>query len=215
MPDHSEDSSPPAADDDEPSSQSTEADASARSSPAQPPDGELDERTRRWLIRILVGTAIGIPILIEGSTLVGLVKQHFGDGGSGSPTRTETQRERRVGVGDELLPATPQREILSDAFVKGTSGDTWRFTAVVTVENTGEVPYEVRLGAVSIDDGRTVDGGGASGQVPPGDTATLRATWDLPAGSEPTHLDVSGLTYGETTGRVRETVRLRSVPIEG
>lgn len=212
MPDHPEDASATADETDESSGPSADEGPSPS---AGPPDGEMDERTRRWLIRLLVGTAIGIPVLIEGSTFVGLLKSHFGGGGSGSPTRTETPGERRVGVGDELLPSTPQREILSDAFVKGPSGDTWRFTAVVTVENTGEDPYEVRLGAVTLDDGRTVDGGGASGQVPPGDTATLRTTWDIPAGSEPTRLDVSGLTYGETTERVRESVRLRSVPIEG
>jgi hypothetical protein len=173
-----------------------------------------DDRTRRWLIRALVGLGVGVPVAVEGATFLGLVGKHLGDG-SGTATRSATPAGRRVGVGDELLPDTPQREVLSDAAVKGGSGDTWSFDVLVTVRNTGEAPYEVRLGAVTTDGGRTVTGGASSGAVESGATATLTESWTVPAGSQPSKLVVYGITHGETATRVRETVRLARVPIEG
>lgn len=178
----------------------------------RPREEGLDEESRRWLIRALVGLAIGIPVAIEASTFVGLLNKHFGGGGTDTATSDETPTGRRVGVGDELLPETPQSDVLHYAAVHD-EGDAWVFEATVLVENTGDVPYEARVGAATAGDGTRVEGSDATGQVPPGESATVTATRRLPAGAEPERLVVSGVTYGETTTSVRENVRLASVPI--
>lgn len=187
------------------------ADAAPPDQP-RPREEGLDDESRRWLIRLLVGLAIGIPVAIEASTFVGLLNRHFGGGSTDTAAPTETPAGRRVGVGDELLPETPPADTLQHAAVHD-EGDAWVFEATVMVENTGDVPYEARVGAVTAGDGTRVEGSDATGQVPPGESATVTATRRLPAGSEPERLVVSGVTYGETTTSVRENVLLASVPI--
>lgn len=180
----------------------------------RPGQREEHTATRRWAIRLLVGTAVGIPILVEGGTFLGLLDRHFGGGAADTESAPDTPAERRVDTGDELLPETSAREVLREATVQA-DGDRWTFEMAVDVENTTETPYEVRLGEVSTDAGTTVSGGASSGQVDPGGRGAVSATWTVPGGEEPTHVVVSGITHGESTDRVRESVRLASVTIEG
>jgi hypothetical protein len=222
-PDDPTDDATPAETDDQPDGESPagaedatgDAAAADRDESTDPREDAESTAGRRWAIRLLVGTAIGIPILIEARTFLGLLDQHFGDGGAtDTETEPDTPTERRVGTGDELLPATPAREILRGAAVQA-EGDRWTFEVAVDVENTTETPYEVRLGDVRTDAGTTVSGGASSGRVAPGGEGSVTGTWAVPAGEQPTHLTVSGITHGETTDRVRESVRLASVNIEG
>lgn len=183
----------------------------AEQEPARHPSEGLDDDTRRWLIRILVGLGIGIPILIEGATFLELFRRHLL--GSDTPTPTATDTPGGVAVGEELLPATPQTETLSAATLRAGDG-AWSFEVTVTVENTGEVPYELRLGEVVTETGTMVDGAASTGQVPPGETATVEGAWALPSGAEPDRLAVVAVTYGETTATVSESVELGSIPTQ-
>ncbi|MEF8774346.1 MAG: hypothetical protein V5A23_09635 [Halobacteriales archaeon] len=195
--------------------ESSRKDQSARNGDQEPPrhpSEGLDDDTRRWLIRILVGLGIGIPILIEGATFLELFRHHLL--GSDTPTPTAaTDTPGGVGVGGELLPGTPQTETLTDATLRAGDG-AWSFEVAVAVENTGEVPYELRLGEVVTETGTMVDGSASTGQVPPGETATVEGTWALPSGSEPDRLAVVAVTYGETTATVSESVKLGSIPTQ-
>lgn len=142
---------------------------------------------RRTLVRLLVVLAIGIPILIEVATFGGL----FGDrvlGGDGGPEPTTTAPDTpppdAVGVGDELLPETPQADTVTGAEVRTVDGER-TFVLEVAVENDGEASYELRLDALTTDAGTTVSGGGRSAQIPPGENATVTGEWALSRGESP------------------------------
>ncbi|PSQ15411.1 hypothetical protein BRD00_14025 [Halobacteriales archaeon QS_8_69_26] len=172
-----------------------------------PPESDGDP-SPRWLIRLMIALAIGIPVAIEGRTLIGLVERGlFGGGGDGSDPGTTT-RGGGVGVGDDLLSSTPQSETVKDAFVS-TAGGTRTFTLAVTVENAGERPYELRIGDLRTVDGPTVAGERSTGRIPAGESQSVVIRWDLPDGTDPDEVRVEGTTYeddspaGEVAGWVR------------
>lgn len=148
------------------------------------PDG--DDVTRRWLIRALVALGLGIPVAIEGATLVGLVESWlFGDGENGdAAASTTTASEPVTAVGDDLLPTTDRAETLAEATVYARD-DGWRFDLTVDVENRGDRPYELRLGTVTTQDGARVEGGASTGRLAAGESASLSASYDLPDGETP------------------------------
>lgn len=168
---------------------------------------------RRTLVRLLVGLGIGIPILVEAITFLGLVEHQLagGDGTGGRATETD----RRVGVGDELLPSTGPTETLEEAAVDAQT-DRWLLRLVVAVENTADVPYELRLENATTNAGTVVTGGGSSGPVPPGESASVTGTWVLPGGETPEAVDMTGvLDPGGDPETTTERVRLAKVPVRG
>lgn len=192
----------------------------AEASPDEATDGDVgdpqrdDGFGRRRLIRILVGLGIGIPVLIELRTFLSLVLPWVGadDGGDAA---SETPPGDAVGVGDELLPETEPVERLRSAEVSA-SGDAWPFTVVVDVENAGDVPYGLHLGAVTTRDGTAVEGGAGTDRLPPGESTTLATTWSLPEGATPRSMAVRAEVFSAETPEVidREVV-LAGVPVEG
>lgn len=172
--------------------------------------------SRRWLIRLLVGLGVGVPVLVEARTLYHIVAGFlFGDGGDDAGTRTPTTSEPSTGIGEELLPATEPRDELSDAELR-VADDGWVFHATVTVENTGDAPYTLVLGAVTTNTGTRVDGRADSGRVPVGETGTVEHEWVLPTGESPATLAVTGVVHRDDgDDRVAETVRLGKIPTRG
>ncbi|MFB6107251.1 MAG: hypothetical protein ABEJ82_00215 [Haloplanus sp.] len=178
---------------------------------AAPDDG--GPVSRRTLIRLLVGLGVGIPILVEGLTFLGLVGQKVGGDDEGGTTATPT--ETGVAVGEDLLPSTDRHETLVSAVLRQTSGR-WKLSLTVEVENTGDAGYEVELGAVHTHEGRRVDGGTTTGRLAPGETKTVTGEWDIPAGSTPAAVDVTSLVYGDgDVERRNERVRLAKIPVRG
>ena len=143
---------------------------------------------RRTLIRLLVGLGIGLPVAIEVATFLGLFRSRVGDGDDDTPSptpgETETPPPDAVGVGDELLPATPQTDTVTGAEVRTEDGDRV-FVMTVDVENDTEFGYELRLDALTTRQGTTVTGGGRSEQIEPGGSATVTGRWVLPDGERP------------------------------
>lgn len=182
--------------------------------PASEAGGD-DERpggiSRRTLIRLLVGLGIGIPLLVEALTLLGLVGSQLGDGPT-TETETPTPAGRRVGVGDELLPETAPTETVSEAAI---ASQDWTLTIAVEVENGSEQIYDVRLGTVTTADGERIEGGGGSPPLQPGESATVIGTWDLPEASRPVAVDVVAVSRNGTVTTVDETVRLGKIPVRG
>lgn len=178
-------------------------------SPPEPGDDSEETISRRTLIRILVGLGIGIPVVVEGLTLLGLVGDQFGGDGSDG-TDTATAADNGVGVGDELLPGTAPTETVVEGYV---TGDDWTFTLVVTVDNGSDRTYELRLGAVTTEDGDRVDGGRGTGSIEPGESASVTGQWSLPEGSTPESVDVVAVA-GDAT-EVERQVRLGKFPVRG
>jgi hypothetical protein len=165
---------------------------------------------RRTLIRLLVGLGIGIPLLIEGATFVGLIEAQFFGNGDGDPTTpTGTPPAEGIAVDDELLPETAAEDTLSTAsLAAGADGRT--LTLTVLVENTGDAPYELRLGAVRTRGGTRVGGSATTGTIAPGDSGTVTEQWDLPDGSMPGFVTVTAVVGDE---RVERTVPLATIPV--
>lgn len=181
---------------------------------ARAPGDDDEERpggiSRRTLVRLLVGLGIGVPILLEALTFLGLLGDTFGpdDGGTATPTGTPAG----VGVGDELLPETVPTDEVTAAYI---SADQWTFTMSVAVENGAGGTYELRLRAVTTEDGRTVAGGGESDPIPPGESGSVVGRWDLPDGSDPAAVDVVAISRDGTATKVERTVPLGTVTVRG
>jgi hypothetical protein len=174
---------------------------------------------RRWILRLLVGAGLGIPILVEARTFLGLFRAHvLGEdtdevGATATPTQTP---EQSVGVGDELLEGTRPRETVREARIRVLDSGEWRFDLSVSVENTTDAPYELRLGDVQTTAGETVGGGGSTGHIPPRGTGEVTEFWPLPSENRPETLQVTALTYAEEGVELAErTVTLGRVPLEG
>jgi hypothetical protein len=167
---------------------------------------------RRTLIRLLIVLAIAIPVLVEAVTFFGLLEAQL-VGGDGEPTATPTAD--RVGVGDELLPATPPTETVTDAVIRG-QDTPWLFVLTVEVQNPTDAPYELQLETLTLGSGQTVAGGASTGRVPPGGTGQVTGAWEIPEGSTPAALAVRAIAHRED-GRQETTavVDLAKVPVRG
>lgn len=167
---------------------------------------------RRTLIRLLVGFGIGIPILIELLTFAGMIDMTIlGDRGART---TETPSQDRIAVGDELLAETPATETLTAATLQA-GADQWTLTLTVSVENTGDLAYELQLAGVRTDSDRLVSGGASTGTLSPGESTTVTGEWELPDGERPRSLIVIVLTGRNTPSSQRTQVPLGTIPVQG
>jgi len=175
-------------------------------------DDDQNGTRRRTLIRILIGIGIGIPILIEGATFLGLVGQQLaGDDREDGSETTRTPEAERVGTGDELLPETPATDTMAAATLLARE-EVWKLSITAQIENTTEQSYQFEFGAIHLMGEETVDGGGASDPLAPGESTTVTGRWDLPPGSTPLAVDVTGIVGGERTSK---TVPLEKIPVQG
>jgi archaellum component FlaF (FlaF/FlaG flagellin family) len=213
-------------DDSAPSSDDAETHSDAEPPDERTPptddDGGLSKRT---LIRLLVGFGIGIPILIEALTFLGLLRQQLGggDGDGTDGTATETTASGTdtggVSVGDDLLPATDRSERLVSAVLRQESGsDSWPLSLTVEVTNDGTTDYEFQLLAVHLGDGETVGGRVSTDRLAPGESRTVTGEWSIPAGSTPRAVEVVALIYPDGEGSVETVerrVELAKIPVRG
>jgi len=175
--------------------------------------------SKRTLIRLLVGFGIGIPLLVEGLTFLGLLGEQFGGGdGEGSePTDTATT-DPGVTVGDDLLPETDRSETLASAVLREAGGDRWPLSLTVEVQNSGDTDYEFQLLTLHLADDRTVGGRSSTDRLGPGERRVITAEWSIPAGSTPRAVDVVALVYpdGEdAVETIERRVELAKVPVRG
>jgi hypothetical protein len=188
-------------------------------------DGGLSKRT---LIRLLVGFGIGIPLLVEGLTFLGLLEQQFGGDGTAEGDATATDAaDPGVAVGDDLLPETERSETLASAVLRETGDDRWPLSLTVEVENTGDTDYEFQLLTLHLDDGRTIGGRASTDRLSPGERRVITAEWSIPAGSTPGAVDVVALVYPDGEERrssesgddsvetIERRVELAKIPVRG
>jgi hypothetical protein len=187
----------------------------ARSADADTPGGI----SKRTLIRLLVGFGIGIPVLVEGITFLGLLDQQFGGGGEDGDGSTAPATETptsAVGVGDDLLPETERSETLASAVLRESGGDRWPLSLTVEVRNAGDTDYEFQLLSLHLEDGRMVSGRTSTDRLAPGETRTITGEWSIPAGSMPHSVDVVALVYAaDTVETVERRVDLAKIPVRG
>ncbi|MFB6074415.1 MAG: hypothetical protein ABEJ89_05335 [Haloarculaceae archaeon] len=167
-------------------------------------DGGID---RRRLVRWLIVLGIGLPILVEGITFLGLMSHSVSDGGAATATPTPAPG---VGVGDDLLADTAVTEHVDSARVV-VRDDGWEFVLTVTVENTGDSPYELRLERATSGEGTTLDSAATTGRIAPGATGNVTAAWTFPASERPETVTVTVVRDGDEH---TETVQLAPVSVE-
>lgn len=178
-----------------------------------PPGDDTDDGpiSRRNLIRLLVGLGLGIPIAVEARTVLGILDQQFLGGETHDGTANASPDT--VAVGDELLPKTTPVERLTMMVVEARDSD-WTFHLEADVENTGDRPYEFRLGTVYTTNG-VGTGGTTTGSLDPGETTTLTAEWSVPEGGKPNAVDAIGITNPDgDAARVSARVHLGNVPVD-
>jgi hypothetical protein len=180
-------------------------------------EAEDDEMDRRRLIMWVLAIAFAVPLVVEGLTFAGFMGSLFG-GPGGTPTPSEAGTATPAAdlvEGGDLLGETDRTERVSTVTLRS-GDDGWTLTATVRVENTGDLPYELRLGAVTTDGGRRIEGSASTGRLNPGESATVSAQWRLPAGDRPSTLAVTAVEYddGEQVIVDREA-RVGRVPVQG
>lgn len=162
---------------------------------------------RKRLVRVLIVVGIGVPILVEAVSLVGLVSHSLGDT---ADTPEPTEAVEGVGVGDELLAETGPTETVSTASVTAYE-DRWQFVLTVSVANVTGDPYRLSFGTVTTGAGETVETTATTGWIDPGEEGTGTATWALPPGERPSTLtvvvsrdreDEAGTEYEVTLGTI-------------
>jgi hypothetical protein len=176
--------------------------------------------SKRTLIRLLVGFGIGIPILIEGITFLGLLDQQFGGGSEDADTGTTATETSTPGVavGDDLLPETDRSETLASAVLREVSGDRWPLTLTAEVTNSGDTDYEFQFLSIHLNDGRTVGGRTSTDRLAPGERQAITGEWSIPAGSTPRAVEVVALVYPDGEGSVEtieRRVELGNIPVRG
>ncbi|GAB6860640.1 hypothetical protein ACFR97_08110 [Haloplanus litoreus] len=202
-----------------PSDETDETNSQPAASDADSADGTPGGLSKRTLIRLLVGFGIGIPILIEGLTFLGLLQNQFGGEGDDSTESTATETDgapEAVGVGDDMLPETDRTETLASAVLRETSDDRWPLSLTVEVTNTGTADYEFQMFAVHLDDGRSVEGRTSTDRLAPDESRTVTGEWSVPAGSTPRSVDVVALVYDEDEiETIERRVDLAKIPVRG
>lgn len=192
----------------------------AADTPADSDDDTPGGISKRTLIRLLVGFGIGIPLLIEGITFLGLLDQQLGAGGgeddAGSGSTATDRADSAVGVGDDFLPETERSETLASAVLREVDGDRWPLSLTVEVQNTGDTDYEFQLLSVHLEDGRTVGGRTSTDRLAPGERRTITGEWSIPAGSTPSAVEVVALDYtDDTVETIERRVDLAKIPVRG
>lgn len=169
--------------------------------------------TRQTLVRILIVLGIGIPILVEGLTFVGLVGNQLGDGDGGGPA-TPTGPGSEVDIGEDLLPETDQAEVLRAANVSA-AGD-WQFTLDVDVTNSGADGYAFAAGPLTTQGGTEITGSRSTGSLAANESRAFRASWNLPSGEIPAELTVTAtVPTANGTRTVTRVVTLETVSVQG
>jgi hypothetical protein len=187
---------------------------------AEPSDDRPGGLSKRTLIRLLVGFGIGIPILVEAITFLGLLDAQFGSGAdddtdTADTTTTDDAGPERVAVGDDMLPETERREILASAVLRE-AGDSWPLSLTVEVTNTGETDYEFQLLTLYLADGETVGGRTSTDRLAPGESRTVTGEWSIPAGSTPQSVEAVALVYENgSVETVEKRVELAKIPVRG
>lgn len=171
--------------------------------------------SRRTLLRLIIVVAIGIPLVLEGLTFLGLVGNQLDDGGDGGTVPTDgAANDRRVDIDDDLLAGTDQREILRSATVS--TGEGWRFSLRINVTNTGADGYRLAVTSVTTKSGTAIAEPTSTGSLESGDRTMLTGSWDLPDGEVPERVTVRAtVPTADGTRTVTETVILDSVDIRG
>ncbi len=182
--------------------------------PGPPRDDGDDDVDRRRLIKYVLVIAFAVPLVVEGVTLVGLVGSYVGDDATATPSSTATPAEA-ITEGSQLLPETERDERVTTVGLQS-SGDGWTLTLSVRVENSGDLAYELRLGAVTTDGDRQAEGSATTGPIAPGGTATVSTQWTLPEGDRPDTIAVTAVEFDDGDRVVVDRgVRVGRVPVEG
>ena len=176
-------------------------------------DSTADETDRRRLIMYVLAVAFAVPLVVEGATFVGLVGSYVGDGGAAAASTTP-KPAAGLAEGEELLDETDRTERVTTLALRSSEA-AWMLTLSVRVENGGDLPCELRLGAVTTQSGQRVAGSATTGRVESGTTATVSAQWSLPEGERPRTVAVTAVEFedGERVLVERE-VSTGHVPVQ-
>jgi hypothetical protein len=180
-------------------------------------DADSGDVDRKRLVRLMILIGIVLIVVIEGVTFAGLLGDALlggngdGNGGAGTATDTATPATDRVGVGDELLAETPQRETVRAASVTARD-DGWVFQLTLAINNTADSDYQFRFETVETTGGQQVDGSGSI-VVPAGESDTVTGRWVLPESERPDAVTVVGVQLANET-TVTETVAIERIPVQ-
>lgn len=182
------------------------------------PDGD-DGVDRRRLIRWIAVLAFAVPVVVELLTFGNLLGDELLSEGSSDDTSGATTDEQSgtetsvVGEGDELLPETDASETVVTSEVRGDPSSDQTYVLRVNIENSTDSPVELKLTALRLRDGTTLDSVSASGTIPPGEEGEVTGAWSLPNQSMPAAVEAAGEKDGETV--VSRFVPLKRPAIRG
>lgn len=173
----------------------------------------------KWMVRTLIIVGIGIPVILELTTLLGLIGSHM-DSDELPGNRAKSAQSKVVTPNTELLPGTPMSEVLSSASVS-VGSESWQFEIVLTLsELKGISRYTLQLDSLMTRDGTLVQNSFKWNQEPVADDTTLNfnAQWELPPGEQPDAVTLRTIYHTEgdsITHNVHRRLVFDKVPVQG
>jgi len=177
------------------------------------------KQSSKWLVRSLIILGIGIPVVVELTTLMGLIGNSFSDQGA-TNSNTSEENVRRIRPGNELLPETPPSEVLKTAYVLAGSGS-WEFNMTITLSKLkGLQSLSVTLDSLTTRNGvKIYEPVTYQRNALDADSAyTLDARWDIPAGEQPKsiHMNATYIGYGDSLSRkLNKQLLFSKIPVRG
>lgn len=184
-----------------------------------PPNKESAGIKKKWL-RILIIVAIGIPVLLELSTLFNLVKVQFW--GKEEPENGRVQTEngvREVTAGDTLSIDREFMLIFQEMRI-GVSPGRWEYK--LELETTGETdePFRIFIDSLELNSGVTISGKVASEEwvtetEDKWGNIEMGQAWEIPDGDIPRTLfmRLEKRVAADSVARIRKRVPLGPIPV--
>jgi len=168
----------------------------------------------KWL-RILIVVAIGIPVLLEVSTLYNLVKVHIWGKDEAPVEETQPAEEIREYISGDTLVADPPL-VLRDMRIS-VSPTEWNFRLILETAEKPSTEYQVLIDSLELNSGERLANGRSAGWMfrPESKTYLHAETWQIPNGDIPRNLKfrVRENYYSDSAKVRNEKIRLGPIPV--
>lgn len=172
---------------------------------------------KKWL-RIIIIVAIGIPVLIELSTLFNLLKvQFFGKEEATNEQVQPAESVREVFSGDTLVIDESFKMVLKNMRVN-VSPNRWEFEIALGSAGVPKHSSSFFIDSLGLNSGMTLPGGGESSEWSTNQEAekmTIRREWEIPNGDIPRTLFIrlEKEVAPDSLVKVHKEVPLGTIPV--
>lgn len=169
------------------------------------------KQSSKWLVRTFIILGIGIPVVVELTTLMGLVGNTISNQATTEENKA-TEKSERIEPGSELLTETSQTELFKSAHV-WVGQNSWEFSMTISISGLRNIrsmsfvldSLETRNGNM-VNESFTYDKNISHADS----TYLFTANWNIPQGDQPKSVHLEA-TYKSPGDSVSESINKRLV----